>query len=71
MISKLQATVQSNFVECKYYFQVSTEYDSILCCNSRPTIDIPIILYIPDLRYNNQLYQPKKLESPNFRKKKN
>jgi len=59
MISKLQATVQSNFVECKYYFQVSTEYDSILCCNSRPTIDIPIILYIPDLRYNNQLYQPK------------
>jgi len=70
MISKLQATVKSNFVDCKYHFQVSTEYDSVLCCNSKPNIDIPIIIYIPDLRYNNQLYQPKNWNPQILEKKK-
>ena len=54
----LQATVKSSLVECKYHFLVGTEFDSILCCSGKPTIDIPIIMYIPDIRPNVQLYQP-------------
>lgn len=54
----LQASVQSQLIECKYHFQVSTEYNSVLCCSGRPFIEIPIIMYIPDIRPNIQLYQP-------------
>ena len=54
----LQATVKSSLVECKYHFLVGTEFDSMLCCSGKPTIDIPIIMYIPDIRPNVQLYQP-------------
>lgn len=54
----LQATVKSSLIECKYHFSVSCDYDSVLCCSQRPFIDIPIIMYIPDIRPNVQLYQP-------------
>jgi hypothetical protein len=58
LISMLQATVQSSLIECKYHFTVSCDYDSVLCCSQRPMIEIPIIMYIPDIRPNVQLYQP-------------
>jgi len=58
MISKLQATVQSPLIDCRYFFEVGTDWDSCICCSGRPTIDIPIIMYIPDLRINTQMYQP-------------
>lgn len=54
----LQATVKSQKIECKFHFLVSTEFDSTLCCSSKPNIEIPIIMYIPDIRPNVQLYQP-------------
>jgi len=58
LISMLQATVKSSLIECKYHFHVTADYDSMLCCSGKPTIDIPIIMYIPDIRPNMQLYQP-------------
>ena len=54
----LQASVKSSLIECKYHFRVSTEFDSILCCSGKPNIEIPIIMYIPDIRPNVQIYQP-------------
>jgi len=58
LITLLQATVKSSLIDCKYHFHVTVDYDSMLCCSGKPTIDIPIIMYIPDIRPNMQLYQP-------------
>ena len=59
VIPLLQATVKSNLISCNYFFQIKTEYNSFLFNSSTPSIEIPIILYIPDIRQNVQIYQPK------------
>lgn len=59
VIPLLQATVKSNLINCRYFFQIKTEFNSFLCNSLTPSIEIPIILYIPDIRQNVQIYQPK------------
>ncbi len=58
MIPLLQATVTSSLITCHYYFKVKTEFRSFFSISETPTFDIPIIIYIPDIRSNIQIYQP-------------
>jgi hypothetical protein len=51
MISKLQATTYSQLINCKYYLKVSVGFDGVYCSET-PQIQIPIIIYIPDVRYD-------------------
>ncbi len=57
-IAKLQATCKSNLLECEYYLQVTTGYDSMLCCSSSPTIEIPVIIYIPNFIFDFNRFKP-------------
>jgi hypothetical protein len=56
-IAKLQATVMSQLVNCKYYLKVKTEYYGF-CVTETPGIDIPIMIYIPDVRVDLELLKP-------------
>jgi hypothetical protein len=59
LVAKLQATTNSGLIECKYILRVATEYESCTCCCSTPTIDIPVVLYIPeDISFNFNNYRP-------------
>ena len=57
-ISKLQASTKSSLIECSYSLVVSTEYESCMCCSSAPRIDIPIIIYIPEIKYFDETVRP-------------
>jgi hypothetical protein len=57
-ISKLQASTKASLIECKYYLRATTEYDSVMCCSSPPTIDIPIIIYSPEIRFFDDTWIP-------------
>jgi hypothetical protein len=56
-VSKLQATVMSKLITCKYYIRVNVGYSSI-CVSETPNIEIPIIIYIPDVRINLEHLKP-------------
>lgn len=58
MVAKLQATTTSAFIECKYVIRISTTYESCTCCSSTPSIDIPVIIYVPDIAPNYNAFQP-------------
>jgi hypothetical protein len=58
-VAKLQSTVKSQLVECRYYLIASVDYDNCLCCSGKPTIEIPIIIYIPDIFNDLKIYRPK------------
>jgi hypothetical protein len=51
VISKLQATTISQLINCKYYLKVTVGYSGVYCSET-PQIQIPIIIYIPDVRYD-------------------
>jgi hypothetical protein len=57
MISKLQATTISQLINCKYYLKVSVGYAGVYCSET-PQIQIPIIIYIPDVRYDIGILKP-------------
>jgi len=57
-VSKLQATVKSQLVECKYFLRATTEFDSCVCCGGTPTIDIPVIIYVPEVNVNSMNFRP-------------
>ncbi len=57
-IAKLQATCKSNLLECEYFLRATTDYDSMLCCSSPPTIEIPIIIYIPNFNFDYGRFRP-------------
>lgn len=57
-ISKLQASCKSRILECDYYLKVATEYDTFLSCSGKPNIDIPIIIYIPNLNFSIEEHKP-------------
>jgi hypothetical protein len=57
-IAKLQASIKSSLIECKYYLRVTTEYESCICCSAPPTIDIPIIIYSPVITFFEESMRP-------------
>ena len=57
-IAKLQATCKSNLLECEYFLRATTDYDSMLCCSSPPTIEIPIIIYISNFTFDFNRFRP-------------
>ena len=57
-IAKLQASCKSNLLECEYFLRATTDYDSMLCCSSPPTIEIPIIIYIPNISFDFNRFRP-------------
>lgn len=58
MIASLQATCKSNLLECEYFLRATTDYDAFSCCNSTPTIDIPLIIYIPNFTFDYTRFTP-------------
>ena len=58
MIANLQATCKSNLLECEYFLRATTDYDAFSCCNSTPTIDIPLIIYIPNFIFDYSRFTP-------------
>jgi hypothetical protein len=46
-ITKLQASVSSEFIQCKYYLKVRTEFNATMC-SSTPFVEIPIVIYTPN-----------------------
>jgi hypothetical protein len=56
-IPKLQASVISNLIDCCYYLKVSVKYNSFIL-SKVPTIFIPIIIYIPELKNDYEQYRP-------------
>ncbi len=56
-ISKLQASTRSQLINCKYYLKVSIGYSGIFCSET-PEIQIPIIIYIPDVKYDLHNLKP-------------
>lgn len=57
-VTQLQASTTSNNIECKYYLVASVDFNGVLCCSQAPTVKIPIIIYIPDIRYNDDTFRP-------------
>ena len=57
-IAKLQATCKSTLLECEYFLRATTDYDSMLCCSSAPTIEIPVIIYIPNISFDFNKFRP-------------
>jgi len=64
-ISKLQASCKSHLLECEYFLRATTSYDSCLCCSSPPTIEIPVIIYIPNFTFDFNRFRPENW-SPQF-----
>ena len=58
IIGRLQATCKSKLIECEYFIRITCDYESCLCCSSPPTIDIPIVIYIPNIDFNYERYKP-------------
>jgi hypothetical protein len=56
-VGRLQSSVKSQLVECKYYIKVYASYDACVCC-FRPSIEFPVMIYIPDVIKNIQIYRP-------------
>jgi hypothetical protein len=44
-IANLQPTIKSSLIECRYYFKVTTDYDTFCCSYDPPTVYFPIIIY--------------------------
>jgi hypothetical protein len=57
-VAKLQATVKSRLIECGYFLRVTTEFESCMCCSGLPTIDIPVLIYIPEVQYDVNQFRP-------------
>lgn len=57
-IAKLQATCKSRLLECEYFLKATSDYDSMLCCSSAPTIDIPLVVYIPNFSFDYNRFRP-------------
>jgi len=57
-VAKLQCTTKSQLVECRYFLIATVDYDSCLCCSGKPTIEIPIIIYMPDLFNSISMLKP-------------
>jgi hypothetical protein len=57
-ISQLQASTKSNIIECSYHMLATVDFDGVLCCSSAPTVEIPIIFYIPDISFNEEKFRP-------------
>jgi len=58
IIGRLQATCKSKLIECEYFIRITCDYESCLCCSSPPTIDIPVVIYIPNIDFNYERYRP-------------
>lgn len=58
VIARLQATCMSKLIECEYFVRITCDYESCLCCSDPPTIDIPIVIYIPNIDFNYERYRP-------------
>ncbi len=57
--SKLQASCKSELIDCSYFIRATIEYNTFLCCVDNPSIDVPIIIYIPEIeRENLNYYKP-------------
>lgn len=57
-VAKLQATVKSRLIECGYYLRAAVGYNDCICCSGSPTIDIPVLIYIPDIYQDLNRYRP-------------
>ena len=56
--AKLQASTKSNLIECSYHITASTEFNGCLCCSGFPSIDIPVVIYIPDIYADVNVFRP-------------
>lgn len=57
-VTQLQSTCKSQLVECKYYISAQVDYDACICCTGKPTIEIPVMIYIPDIIQNMENLRP-------------
>ena len=55
-IGRLQATCKGSLLWCKYYVKAVVNYEG--CCTSTPTINTPILVYIPDDLNVNKFIRP-------------
>jgi hypothetical protein len=46
-VANLKASIKSSLIECRYYFKVTTDYDTFCCSYDPPTVYFPIIIYSP------------------------
>lgn len=56
-VAKLQSSVKSQLIECKYFIRAHVSYDACVCC-FRPVIEFPVMIYIPDVVKNISIYKP-------------
>jgi hypothetical protein len=59
LISKLQASIKSELIDCTYHLLVKPEYDTVMMSSERLVVEIPIAIYIPDIRIDISLFRPK------------
>ena len=52
-LSKLQASCKSELLECNYYIKATVEFDTYWCCVDKICLEIPIIIYYPNLLNEN------------------
>jgi hypothetical protein len=57
-ILKLQNSTRSSLIQCNYYLRITTEYEGDFCCSHTPAIDIPIVIYNPDIVYFDESVRP-------------
>jgi hypothetical protein len=56
--AKLQASTKSMLIECSYHITASTEFNGCLCCSGYPSIDIPVVIYIPEIYADINSFRP-------------
>lgn len=54
---RLQASLSSELIQCKYVLKVSTKYSGLLLSNT-PVVEIPIIIYIPHVKLDVKTHKP-------------
>lgn len=67
-VTKLQATVKSELIQCEYFLKVSVDYDGTLISN-KPVVEIPAVIYIPHVKQSIENYKPENwdpAEMPNM-----
>lgn len=60
ILSSMQASVKSDNIQCYYTLKFAVDYNSYFITSKSPTIEIPLTVYIPDIRINVEQFMPNK-----------
>jgi hypothetical protein len=59
LVSHLQASIYSDFINCTYTLKMITAYDTHFMTSRTPEVLIPLAIYIPDVRVDIEQYIPR------------